>query len=190
MSIPNKFLTLYIIPGETESRVILTPIITPVIIGMEKFFMEAEHYAVVTSGLRDAVSQLRIIRQEIVHRKLDTVYPEVLTCKPQDEIDGKYVWQQAWSKLLSIGFIVNPPLEAKCLMDYFGPTGKGPNMKGVLIHQTPHARGIAFNIGGAGNGVDDEAKILQKAFTAKLLGLSNFLIERNNNALHCNCYKY
>jgi hypothetical protein len=125
----------------------------------------------------------------MVKKGLDKKYPEAMTCSVDAKLaNGEYVWQMPWSELLHIGVIINPPYEAICLMDYFGPTGKGPNKKGTKISQTPHARGTAFNIGG-GNGVDDEAAVVQTALNDHLPGLRDFLKERENNAIHCNCLK-
>jgi hypothetical protein len=169
-----------------QSGVRLTPIIEPVIISLDKYFEQAKLKAFVTSGLRDADDQLKVIRNYMVKKGLDKKYPEAMTCKVLDEEAGHYKWQMAWSNLLNIGVIINPPIAAICLMDY---TSGGKNKKGQIINQTPHARGTAFNIGGNSNGINDELVVLQKALTDKLSGLANFLAERENNALHCNCIK-
>jgi hypothetical protein len=88
--------------------------------------------------------------------------------------------------LLNIGVIINPPLAAVCLMDYKGSDGK--NRKGKVINQTPHARGISFNVGGGANGPQDEYAILSQAVKDKVSGLGSVMLERNNNACHCDCY--
>lgn len=176
----GKFLTIN--PG-----VILTPIIEPVIYLLDPYFEKANLKAVVTSGLRDAYKQLEVIRQYLKMKGLDTKYPDAMVCKPQEEVAGVYKWQMAWSNLLNVGVIINPPLAATCLMDSLRPNGT--NRKGTLINQTPHARGTAFNIGAGANGVADETIVLQKALNDKLPGLAGFLAERENNALHCDCYK-
>lgn len=179
-TINNKF--LIVLPS-----VKLTPIIEAVIIGLEPYFASAGKTAVVTSGLRDAIDQLRVIRQYLTKKELDKIYPAAMTCQVTDMVDQEdYVWQTAWSHLLHIGVIINPPLAAKCLMDYFVGT---KNRKGVLFNQTSHAKGTAFNIGGGGNGIEDEAIVIQKALDKKLEGLVSFVRERENNALHCNCKK-
>lgn len=161
----------------------LTPIIEPVIIALDKYFEAAKLKANVTSGLRDANDQLRVIRNYLTKKGLDKKYPLAMTCKVTDETKpGEYDWQMAWSNLLNIGVIINPPIAAKCLMMYKGRTGQ-------LIQQTPHAKGIAFNIGGGGNSVVDEMVVMNKAVTDKLPGIVNILAERENNAIHTNCKK-
>lgn len=162
----------------------LTPIITPVIISLDKYFQQAQFKGIVTSGLRDGVDQLRVVRSYLTAKGLDKKYPEAMTCKITDQVGANYVWQMAWSNLLNIGVIINPPLMAKCLMD---TSYGGKNRKGQVINQTPHARGTAFNIGGGGNGVADEAAILAKALKDKVPGLVSYLVERENNAVHVNC---
>lgn len=171
----NKWLTV-------GANVKLTPIIEPVIVGLEKYFEAAKLRAVVTSGLRDAIDQLRVIRSYMVRKGLDKKYPHAMLCKVDDMINNEYAWQMAWSHLLNLGVIINPPLAARTLMPYKGKTG-------VMINQTPHARGTAFNIGGGGNGVGDEAVVVAKALKDKLPGMKDFIIERENNALHVNCRK-
>ncbi len=161
----------------------LTPTIEPVIIALDKYFEAAKLKANVTSGLRDANDQLRVIRGYLTKKGLDKKYPLAMTCKVTDETTpGIYDWQMAWSNLLNIGVIINPPIAAKCLMDY-------KNKKGQIINQTPHARGTAFNIGGGGNGISDEIAVINKALADKIPGLISVLAERENNAAHCDCKK-
>jgi hypothetical protein len=180
MEIKNKWLTV-------NPNVKLTPSITPVIIGLDKYFEEAELKAVVTSGLRDANDQLRVIRQYLTMKGLDKKYPHAMACRVDDFANNEYAWQMAWSNLLNIGVIINPPLKAVCLMDY--KNKHGVNLKGYEFRQTPHATGTAFNIGGASNGIADELKVIEKAAKDVKLGIVSFLAERENNALHINVKK-
>lgn len=176
----NKFLIV-------QATVVLTPIIDPVIASLDSYFEKANLKAIVTSGLRDADDQLRVIRTYLVKKGLNKKFPDAMTCATNEiRSGGVYVWQEAWSALLAANVIINPAYDAKCLMH---TTFDNRDRFGQLIHQTPHARGTAFNIGGGGNGVDDEAAVIQKAIDDKLPGLVNFLKERENNAIHCNCIK-
>lgn len=177
-ALENKWLV--VLPG-----VILTPAIEPVITALEPYFEKAKIKAFVTSGLRTAEDQLRVIRQYLVKKGLDKKYPQAMTCAVHDSKDGEYAWQMAWSNLLNAGVIINPPLPAVLLMDYYN--SKNRNRKGLLFPQTAHASGTAFNIGGGGNGVDDEAAVVQRAIDDKVKGLKSFVKERENNAIHCNC---
>jgi len=169
-----------------KDHVVLTPVIEPVIVALDKYFEKHKLKAFVTSGLRDANAQLVVIKQYLVKKGLDKKYPEAMKCKVEDKLpSGEYVWQMAWSNLLNIGVIINPPVAAKCLMNYINKAGK--NRIGSIISQTPHATGNAFNVGGGDNGIMDELAVLTDAKNDKVAGLKDFLAERENNALHVNC---
>jgi hypothetical protein len=176
---------------KVRSGVVLTPIIEPVICALEIEFRAADLYAFVTSGLRDAHDQLRIVKKYLLVKGLDKHYPEAMACKhPMEKQNGYYVWQLAWSHLLYVGVIINPPLEAECLMDYYR---NGKNRKGQIINQTPHANGGCFDIGGAGGDdatIKDELLVMQKAMQKRIKGLINILPEHNNNAIHCDCVRF
>jgi len=168
------------------SSVILTPAIDVAICNMDDYFGRAGIKGNVTSGLRDAERQLKVIRDYLTKKGLHTKYKDAMNCKVTDKLpNGNYVWQDAWSNLLSVGLIINPPLQAKLTMDYIK---NGVNRKGAVFNQTPHASGLAFNIGGGPNGINDEAIPVKAAADAKMPGLLNYLLERDNNAIHCNCY--
>lgn len=181
--IENKWLKIR--PG-----VVLTETIEPVIISLEKYFANAHVMAWVTSGLRGPEDQLRIIRNALTARHLDAQYPDVFKKGIADkiEVNGKlvYAWQFGWSKLLNVGFIVNPPFTAEVLMDYYRP-GSIENRKGRIIGQTPHATGRAFDIGGGEGGIARELKVVQGALKAGVKGLKGFLAEHGNNCVHCDC---
>lgn len=177
----NKFLIV-------KKNVILTPHIIPVIVALDPEFEAANLIAYVTSGLRGPKDQLRIIRNELNERNLSQYYQDAfedIGKKIQFEGEEVYAWQPGWSKLLSVGFIVNPPYPAKVLMDYYRP-GSSENRKGKIIGATPHAYGTAFDVGGGPDGVTNEAQVIEKA-KSKIPGLKGYLIERNNNAIHCDC---
>lgn len=180
-SLENKWLIV-------RDSVKLTEHIDPVINALDSFFESFKLKSYVTSGLRTPEDQLRIIRSALVANRLADDYPEAFlgmdTRIPYhfDEIREIYGWQMGWSKLLSIGYIVNPPHDAIVLMDYIRP-GSKENKKGKMIYQSPHTRGTAFDIGGGKDGVDNELEVI-KAATGKIKGLRGYLLERNNNAIH------
>jgi hypothetical protein len=165
-----------------------TPIIEPVILALDAYFKEANLKATVTSGERTSGDQLTIIRNYAKSFKVDQEFKEILTCGVLDKIDfGSekiFTWQRAWSRLLNIGVIVNPPVQAKVLFDY---VRDGVNKKGQIINQSPHYYGKAFDIGG---GVDhdptNELEVLKKAM-GKVRGLKGYLLERKQNCLHVDC---
>lgn len=190
-AIDNKYLVLN--PG-----VVTTPIVEPVIVALDQYFQAAGMRAKVTRALDDARGQLRTIKKYLTRNALDKVFPEAMLCtNPADKIGQYYVWQLAWSSLLNIGVIINPPLDAVCLMDYYGTTGKGSNRKGKLISHTPHMNPVStgkgcFDIGGAtgeDSTIKDELEIVMKAFKKGIAGLINILPEHNNNCIHCDCIK-
>lgn len=139
-----------------------------------------DHPETVTSAVRTPEDQLRIIRKYLVSKGLDQKYPEAMTAKITDRYEGQdeFVWQKAWSALLNIGVIINPPLAAVVLMDY---VRGGVNKKGQLIGMSPHTRGTAFDLSGT-----DSLRIVQGL---KLRGaIKSYLIERENNCIHCDIY--
>lgn len=180
----NKWLTV----GK-NSGVRLTSIIEPVIVALDPYFQRANLKASVTSGERTSGDQLAIIRKYSTAFKVDEEFPEILTCGVLDKIDfggGKkiFTWQRAWSRLLSKGIIVNPPLPAACLFDYIRD---GVNKKGQVINYSPHYYGKAFDIGG---GLDhdptNELAVIKTAM-GHVKGLKGYLLERKQNCLHIDC---
>jgi hypothetical protein len=180
-SLENKYL-------KVGSMVKLTPFIDIVIAGADEYFKDCP--ARVTSGLRGPDDQLRIIRTALIQRGLDKQYKEAFGMAMSDRFNHEgtliYGWQLGWSKLLNMGYIVNPPFDAKVLMDYFRP-GSSKNKKGQIIGQSPHANGTAFDVGGGNDGIASELACLERALNDHLPGLKGFLAERANNAIHVDC---
>lgn len=183
----NKWLTV-------SSNVILTETCDPVIVALDSHFESARVKARVTSCLRTPDSQLAIIRNYMRSKGLDEKYPVGMSCGIDEvirwnnpdsgQLEEVYGWQPAWSKLLNIGVIINPPLPARVLMDYYR---RGDNRKGAIIQPSPHFRGTAFDIGGAANGIDDELTVVAAAYKLGVKGFINYLPEHDNNAIHCDC---
>lgn len=174
----NKFLVV-------RPRVRLTPKIIPVIAAGELFFEKHGLVAYVTSGQRSSEDQLTTIRNYVVRYRLDDEYPEVLDCLATDKTDGLYDWQKAWSKLLNIGVIINPPYPAKALYDYWR---SGVNKKGYIIGHSPHYFGNAFDIGGGlDHDIRNELVVVEDMMRSKVKGMKGFLPERNNNCIHIDC---
>ena len=179
LSDDNKFLIIK--PG-----VVLTEHIDPVINALDTFFESANLKTYVTSGLRDANAQLRIIRNELTRRNIAKDYEDAFEdIGNKIEFEGQevYGWQPGWSRLLNLGFIVNPPYPAKCLFNYYRP-GSSQNKIGTIIGSSPHFHGTAFDISGGADGIGNETRIVT---SAKVKGLKGCLPERNNNCLHVDC---
>lgn len=129
----------------------------------------------VTSGVRSTEDSLRIIRTYLKSKDLIRIYPDAMTCAIDAKLpDGNYVWQMAWSHLLNKGVIINPPLPAACLMDYYR---NGKNKKGQIINQSPHIRGTAIDISGT-----DSEVIVKRLVEDKMI--RGYLVERENNCIH------
>jgi hypothetical protein len=123
---------------------------------------------------------------------VDKEFPEIKTCGVSDKIDFGtqkiFTWQRAWSRLLNKNVIVNPPLPAKVLFDYFRD-GSAENKKGQEINYSPHYYGKAFDIGGGlDHDITNELLVVERAVNdGKIPGLKGFLKERNNNCVHIDC---
>jgi hypothetical protein len=170
-----------IVPGEDDfefngrkyRKVILNKTLDYILQQADKYWPEKSE--IVTSGVRVPEDSLRIIRNFLKSKNLAKDYPDAMEC-PIDAKDGEYyVWQMAWSHLLNKGVIINPPLPANCLMDYFR---NGVNKKGKLIGQSPHTRGTAFDLSGI-----DSLTIVKRLVEDKMI--RGYLVERENNCLHC-----
>lgn len=132
----------------------------------------------VTSAVRSADDQIRIIRKYLVKKGLNKTYPTAMVCYiDEKDAQGNYLWQMAWSNLLNIGVIINPPRAAVVLMDYIRGGG---NKKGQTIKPSPHMRGdetACFDLSGlSGLAIATRLKEEQK--------IRNYLPERENNCLH------
>lgn len=112
-----------------------------VIARIQPFTASAAVTLTVTRGHDSPLGQLATI--EDYARRHDCLFlefrPGELYEKHTVWLDGKqkevYLWQQTWSMLLHKGVIINPPLAAECLFDYFAP---GRNKKGEIILPSPH----------------------------------------------------
>lgn len=140
----------------------------------------------ITSGQRSAERQLKIIRDYAVAYKLNTQYPEAMTCQLMDkDADGHFSWQKLWSKLCNIGLIIAPPIACVALYDY---NYFGRNLKGLICPPSNHIPGYAFDVDGEQNGIEDETKLVEQAMKdGKLPSVINIVSERKNNCLHFNC---
>lgn len=167
--------------------VVLNPLLDKVAVKLDRFFAAANHYAYVTSGIRTAEDQLRIIKGYIERKKIVDEFIENATVDSMVQYEGKdiYSWQLGWSKLLNRGVIINPPLAAEVLLDY--TNSRGENRKGSIIQPSAHFRGTCLDIGGGSNTIGDETAIVQEAIDSKqILEIVSTVPERENNCLHLN----
>lgn len=169
-------------------KVVLTPVIEPVIVRLDEEYRKAGKTSFVTSGLRTPLNQLQIIQDYLERKGLAAKYPIAMTCKVDDTMEYEkkdiFKWQLGWSKLLEIGVIINPPKRAQVLSNYI--TKAGVNRKGHWINPSPHFKGICFDVGGGDNGIADETALTQP-LVGVIPGLVSILPERENNCLHHDC---
>lgn len=167
----------------------LTPAITRTAELLDPYFEGEPSW--ITSGLRTPIDQLQVILKKMLQHNLEDEFPEVKTSLGAG-IEYKiyipefnqelYWWARIWSKLLSLGDIVNPPIPTEVLFDYFRP-GSLTNKKGEIISISPHMRGLALDIGG-GKSLIEKAKRVMKAKQEGSCFILNFLVEHINNAVH------
>ena len=183
---------------KVKPGVVLTPSIEPPIVALDEWFRQYQCKSYVTSGLRDPKSQFRIIQQAAIARGLNKEFPQIIAASIDSMmVNGTQsvpVWLPVWSRLLTIGFLVNPPLEAKVMFDYVHPKSERIIPAGTVIQPSAHFKGTAFDIGGRGESQDqtinDELEILKLAFDSGTIPeILSYTIERENNALHCDCRK-
>ena len=180
-----------------KKGVILTPIIDPVIVGLEKWFAAVQHPAFVTSAKRDEYGQLRTIIDLALEHQLGVEFDFLgsLTLDAQRTFEGQLVpsWAIIWSRLLNLGVIINPPRTQKTLMDYNKVDESSGHLSlykppGYEIGPSAHFRGTAFDIGGGEGGISNELSVIQAALNSKqVTGLKGCTIERKNNCVHCDC---
>lgn len=180
---------------EVDVTIELTPAIEASIEGIRPHFALHQKRATVTSGYRSPTDQVfGAIYKNAVKGKIEGVYPEFKqglsgnwlvdrkVRTPEGEI---YWWQRTWSLLLNHGFIVNPACDALCLYDSFRDDGS--NRKGTLIHTTPHATGLAYDVGGgADRRPNDEYAILLEAQKDPASRIRSMTLETMNNCVHVN----
>lgn len=174
----NKFLII-------KDGVVLNPLLDRVVAKLDFFFEAANHVAYVTSGVRVAEDQLRIIKQYVKKKNIQDEFIETANLTKMEDWNGRRIfgWQLAWSKLLNAGVIINPPLAAEVLLDYVNRSGQ--NRKGFIINPSVHFKGTALDIGGGSNSIADEVIIIQEAIDSKKIPeIIGTVPERENNCLH------
>lgn len=165
----------------------MTPILEQVIEACEPYFAKYGHHAEVTSGLRTPEEQVNLIKKFAAQHNVGS-FKELtkadVDSKGMVDLRYLYFWQRAWSWLLHIGVIVNPPRDAECLFDYWSG---GINKRGQIIHASPHFLGKSFDTGGGtDHDPSNEFGILQEA-KMNGVGIVTLKLERANNAVHADC---
>ena len=166
----NKFLVV-------QSQVVLTPAIDNVIALLDPVFEKENLQAHVTSGLRTADKQLSLIKEKAIALGVDKEFPEIHDAA----VTNQASWIKAWSRLLTKGFMINPPVSAECAFDYKKPTGE-VRKAGHLIGISNHQRGHSFDIGGEIEKI--EALIKSVIANEKEIPIAGFLFEPVNHAVH------
>ena len=139
----------------------------------------------VTSILRSPEDQLLII-QDLARKAGFLGITEFLDMKRQVifQNESVFLWQLIWSRLLNAKIIVNPPIPAKVLLDYY----RGDkNVRGQIINPSPHFYGKSVDFGG-GKSIDKIYSFLLKLKEDPKYKIKNVLLERNNNCIHIDFY--
>ena len=173
--------------------VVLTSAIDIVIAKMDQYFKKVGITRYVVSGYRGPDHQLQLIINYAKQYNIPVDFTHDDYTKK--ESDGNYVWQDTWSKLLSLNFpkpgiLINPPIESRCLYDYLNPN-KGVVHAGTTISASMHQIGFAFDISGKNEkGIADLDSVIRVYQLAKTinpyLGIPSVTIERAQDCLHCN----
>ena len=148
--------------------------------------------SIISSGFRTADHQFGLIKNKVKELGIDKLFHEYAMMEGNDfnlklKLDGLeiYWWQRAWSKLLNIGFIINPPVPAEILLDYIDPKTK-INKKGRVIDISNHMKGNAFDIEG-NNSISQKETCTKKAIEVGDCFIHGYRKEDINNAIHIDC---
>jgi hypothetical protein len=147
------------------------------------------HTLVVTRGHATPLSQLETIHDyAIMHNCL---YPEFEAGNLYEKniviIDGLaknvYLWQRTWSQLLNVGIIINPPVTAEVLSNYFKD---GVNKKGELILPSPHILSNPIDFSAKIDGIPNMKEVVSILTDAKTAGARIRVIkpEPKNGCVH------
>lgn len=172
-----------------EPGVRTTPAIERTVSIMDSYFQAEQSH--ISSGLRTAAEQLRVIAEKALRHGIAGLFnefnPTIVQAKVDVEGQMLYTWQRTWSKVLSLGDIVNPPLPAVVLFDYWDTKdGVKINKRGQEIGISPHMQGKSFDIKG-GASIDEKAKRVVRAFNEGKCFMTGYRIEPVNNAIHVDC---
>lgn len=163
--------------GKKYRKVILNEYLNSALVRMDPYWPPDSEIA--TSGVRVPADSLRIIRGYLKEYGLDKVYPDAMTCELEAKLEnGEYIWQLPWSRLLNKNVIINPPLPAKCLLDYIR---NGVNKKGRIIDQSPHIPRLGKPGAIDLSGIDSET-IVKRLIEDEII--RGYLLERANNCIH------
>lgn len=164
----NKYL-------KVKEKVVLTELLDNAIFKLDNYFKDYPRY--VTSGLRSKSAQMRIILEKAKFKSMHCLFDE----RDYDlKVSDIYIWQSTWSRLLDMGYIINPPNTAK----YIGDNLK---YKGRVIQVSTHIEpGNAFDIGASkGIEMDTVQGIINYAMTKEQC-IKSFKTEDVNNCFHIN----
>jgi len=177
----NRYLTLH-------HGVARTPETDPAIAQLDMYFGRAGLRQRITSIHRTPPEQLKIIllyaRGHGIPTEFSPDWKDIMRVVDDPQYGKIFCWQKVWSELLSRGIIINPPMQARCLMDYMR---NGRNMKGSIIYTSPHvATWKCFDIGGwspEDPTVEKEWNVVQTAIQSGVRIRAQ--VERANNCIHC-----
>ena len=164
-----------------EPGAVRTAATDPVIQQLDIYFRAAGKKGVITSILRTPAAQLLLIQNAardkgIIANNFVLDFERTGTL-PSSNMGEYPVWQIVWSQLLNKGYIINPPVPAKVLLDYFND---GVNKKGETIQPSAHFTGKCFDT--SGENISSIFEIIDNAKAA--VGIVYVRYERENNCVH------
>lgn len=182
----NKFL-------KVRKFVTLTDTIDSSIALLDGYFAQTNLKAEVSSGLRTPEEQLKIIIKKSLKHKVDKEFPLIRVAKIKEE----ETWIYAWSRLLTIGEMVNPPITAVCKFDYTKSNGI-LRKAGTVIQTSGHQLGTDFDISGYNQelkisiSLDDIVKVVDIFIKSGYATnhVTGYLKEPVNGAVHIDCVEY
>jgi hypothetical protein len=108
--------------------VVLRPSISTVIVQLDGFFGKHAVRSYVTTGLRSAADQIRIILDAGFARGVPREWPELRGGTGDTLVmhagQPTPLWYVVCGRLLTIGFLINPPVESKVPFDNVHPSGR------------------------------------------------------------------
>lgn len=159
---------------------------------LEPFIKEEKLTAVVTSGVRTTEHQLSLILEEAERRKLGDKYDldSIRHSMMQTVLfNGRpvFAFVPVWSELLRQGYMINPPIAARCVFAYTKADGTQIPANTMLDIST-HQKGRGVDIDGDDKSADDIVvleKFVKKLHDAGSLPMvQSWLREPKNDCLH------
>ena len=164
-----------------KNTVVLNDLLSQTICLLDDECAKAELYAMVTSGIRTPQKQLSIIVEACLKRGIDKEFPEIKVAT----VDNEDSWLMPWGRLLTMDYMVNPPIPAKAPFDYTRSDGT-PRKAGHLVGYSGHQLAHSFDVAEAPL---DKIEEVVKGSMKVIPMIKDCLVEPKNGsgAVHIDC---